>query len=101
MNEIPTSQTEVKNLRFLRILVTTLTVTMIFGVLAIVALLVIRFTQEPQTIALPDEILLPDGATAYAFTRGPDWYAVVTSENLILIYDAQTNTLMKKISLND
>lgn len=74
---------------------------MIFGVLAIVALLVIRFTQEPQTIALPDEILLPDGATAYAFTRGPDWYAVVTSENLILIYDAQTNTLMKKISLND
>lgn len=101
MNEIPTSQTEVKNLRFLRILVTTLTVTMIFGVLAIVALLVIRFTQEPQTIALPDEILLPDGATAYAFTRGPDWYAVVTSENLILIYDAQTNTLMKTLSVKD
>ena len=71
MDEAPLSQTEVKNLRFLRILVTTLTVTMILGLLAIVSLLVIRFTGAPEAPALPDQITLPGDSKAIAFTRGP------------------------------
>ena len=47
------------NLRFLRVLVTVLTATMILGLITIVALLVIRFSQPPR-LSLPDEIALPD-----------------------------------------
>ncbi len=101
MDEVPISQTEVKNLRFLRILVTTLTATMILGLLTIVALLVIRFTGETATLSVPDEITLPDGTTATAFTRGGGWYAIVTSDNQILIYDANTNALRQTVKVNN
>lgn len=101
MNEVPISQTEAKTLRFLRVLVTVLTTTMIFGVLAIVALLVIRFTQTPASVNLPDEIVLPGGTTATAFTRGPDWFAIVTSDDEILIFDSESNTLLKTLKVRD
>jgi hypothetical protein len=101
MDEVPISQTEVKNLRFLRILVTTLTATMIFGLLTIVALLVIRFTGETATLSVPDEITLPDGTTATAFTRGVGWYAIVTGNDQILIYDAATNALRQTVKINN
>ena len=75
---------------------TVLTAVMILGVISIVALLVIRL--QPSTdIALPGEITLPDGTTPTAFTQGADWYAVVTQDNRILIYDRQTNTLKQEI----
>jgi hypothetical protein len=101
MDEVPISQTEVKNLRFLRILVTTLTATMILGLLTIVALLVIRFTGETATLSVPDEITLPDGTTATAFTRGVGWYAIVTGNDQILIYDAATNALRQTVKINN
>lgn len=101
MNEVPISQTEVKNLRFLRILVTTLTVTMIFGLLTIVGLLVIRFTGENPTLTVPDAITLPNGTQVTAFTRGQDWYAIVTGDDKILIYDAKTNTLRQTIEIKN
>ena len=101
MDEVPISQTEAKNLRFLRILVTTLTVTMIVGLLTIVALLVIRFTGERTTLSVPEQITLPDGTTVTAFTRGSDWYAIVTDDDQILIYDADTNALSQTITVNN
>ena len=99
MDDTPISATAARNLRFLRILVTTLTATMIIGFLTIVVLLVIRLGAETTTVPLPDSITLPDGTRAAAFTRGSDWYAVVTDGDEILIYDALTNELRQRVQI--
>ena len=72
-------------LRFLRQLVTVLTVVMIVGVVLIAALLVIRLNQP--ALAIPDQITLPAGTVAISYTQTHDWFAVVTNENKILIFD--------------
>lgn len=78
-------------------LVTTLLVVMIGGLLVIVALFVIRFSSTRP--ALPDSITLPDGAKAEAFTIGRTWYAVVTDNDTILIFDLATGALRQTIML--
>lgn len=92
---------EPANLRFLRRLVTTLTAVMIFGLLVIVALLVMRFSQDRPVASapLPDVIALPQGSVARAVTHGPDWYAVVTTDNRILIYDANSGALRQTVQI--
>lgn len=92
---------EPANLRFLRRLVTVLTAVMIGGLLVIVALLVIRFSSDraPVLMQLPDSIELPDGTKAEAFTMTPDWYAVVTQDDHILIYDRQSGALRRSIDM--
>ena len=72
-------------LRFLRQLVTVLTVVMIVGVVLIAALLVIRLNQP--TLPVPDQIILPAGTIAVSYTQTQNWFAVVTDENKILIFD--------------
>ena len=72
-------------LRFLRQLVTILTMVMIVGVVLIAALLVIRLNQP--ALAIPDRITLPAGTVALSYTQTQDWYAVVTDQNKILIFD--------------
>ena len=84
-------------LRFLKLLVTVLTGVMIVGVVVVIFLLVTRFTS--QTPALPDRITLPDGATASAFTQGDQWFAVVTDDNRILIYDRVTGQLRQEVTV--
>ncbi|MEM7521570.1 MAG: DUF6476 family protein [Pseudomonadota bacterium] len=90
---------EPANLRFLRILVTVLTATMILGVLAIIALLVMRL-QQPAPLALPESLTLPDGTTATAFTQSDDWIAIVTEDNQILIYD-RAMQLQQTVQITD
>ena len=91
------SEAELAQLRFLRRLVTTLTAVMIGGLVLIVALIVIRFWGAAP--ALPDRIDLPDGARAVAFTQGPDWYAVVTDDNRILIYGRADGSLRQIVEV--
>ena len=93
------TEAEAKNLRFLRILVTALTTTMIVGLLAIVSLLVIRFGTSADTVPLPDSLILPAGTQASAVTRGPDWLAVVTTDGRILIYSTDGQTLLQEIAV--
>ncbi|MEO1732677.1 MAG: DUF6476 family protein [Pseudomonadota bacterium] len=83
--ETPEYPEEPANLRFLRRLVTVLTAVMIFGLLTITALIVIRY-RTPAPL-LPDAITLPNGSRAVAFTTTPRWYAVVTSDDDILIFN--------------
>lgn len=83
-------------LKYLKILVTVLTVTMILGFLTIVGLFVMRFS-EMGRVELPDRISLPDGAEATAFTQGDDWFAVVTDGGEILIYSRVTGNLRQRI----
>lgn len=82
-------------LRFLRLLVTILTGTMIVGLLSIVVLFVMRFSAHAPTI--PEVVVLPDGAKATAFTQATDWYAIVTDDNRILIYDRFTGDLRQTV----
>lgn len=83
------------HLNLLKWLVTGLTVVMIAGFLVLITTLVIRLNAAP--LPLPERISLPDGVTATAFTQGPDWFAVVTSDNRILIYDRTTTALRQTI----
>ncbi len=77
---------------------TLLTVVMIGGLLVITALLVIRFSQTAPP--LPDQITLPEDATAQAFTQGDNWYAVVTTDNRILIFDRMTGALRQTVQID-
>ena len=94
----PDNDTLPANLKFLRRLVTILTGTMIVGLVVVIALLVIRL--QPASVPLPDEITLPDGATAVSFTQAQDWYAVVTDANKILIFDRMTGDIRQTFQID-
>ena len=76
-----------------------LTAVMIGGVLVTFALIVIRLSDRTPT--LPDKIELPDGAKAQAVTIGNNWYAVVTDDNRILIFDKTTGKQRQEIVVQE
>lgn len=79
---------------------TVLTAVMIVGLVTIVALLVIRLqAPAPDALPLPDMVELPEGARALAFTQGRDWYAVVTDDDEILVFDRATGTLRQRVAI--
>ena len=84
-------------MRLLRRMVMLLTAVMIGGVLVTFALIVIRLSDRTPT--LPDQIELPDGARAQALTIGNNWYAVVTDDNRILIFDKTTGKLRQEVTV--
>jgi len=86
-----------RSLLWLKRLVTVLTVVMILGFLVLIAALVIRLNSDP--LPLPDRISLPAGVSAVAFTQGSDWFAVVTSDDRILIYDRATSQLRQTVQI--
>ena len=75
-------------MRFLKLLTGTLTAVMILGVIAIVWLLVTRLGATPPLPALPDSVILPQGATPAAVTFARDWLVVVTQDGTVLLYSA-------------
>lgn len=86
---------EPRGLRNLRRLVTVLTATLIVGVASIVILLILRLNAvTAPDIELPENIALPAGESATAFTVGDDWIAVVTRDGAgfqrIRVLDAAT-----------
>ncbi len=71
---------------------------MVCGVLVIVALLVIRLSENgPQ---LPENIILPQGVQARAVTFGDGWIAVVTADDRILILNNLTGAIRQDIALS-
>ncbi|MFY0617918.1 DUF6476 family protein [Shimia sp.] len=94
MNDTP-EPVEPANLRFLRLLVTGLTGVMIVGLVTVVLLIVMRFRDDGPI--LPENLTLPDGAKAQAVTMGDGWYAVVTEDNRILVYDRITGGLRQEV----
>lgn len=71
---------------------------MIFGLLTIVVLFVMRFN-EMNRLELPEEVVLPDGVRATAYTRGEGWFAIVTDNDEILIFDGLTGGLQQRVQL--
>lgn len=86
------------SLRLLRTLVFVLTVVMILGFVILIGAFVIRLNASP--VALPEVIDLPDGTRATAFTQGGDWFAVVTDDNRILIFDRAGGTLRQTVTID-
>ncbi len=71
---------------------------MIGGIITLVTLIFMRFQDVPVPLGLPESIMLPDGSNPLAFTRSEDWYAVVTTDKQILIYDLN-GVLFQKINV--
>jgi hypothetical protein len=86
------------SLRWLKRLVIMLAGVMILGFLVLIAALVIRLNADP--LPLPDQISLPPGVNALAFTQGADWFAVVTDADTILIYDRGTGSLRQTVRID-
>lgn len=98
MDETPISEGDARLLRYLKTLVTALTVTMIVGFIVLIAVVVMRFNAE-GSVPLPDALALPAGTTATAITRGPDWLGVVTDDGRILIYGLDGTMLRQEITV--
>ncbi|WP_164661064.1 DUF6476 family protein [Tropicibacter sp. Alg240-R139] len=94
----PVEPQETPQLRLLRRMVMLLTAVMIGGVLLTFALIVIRLSDRTPT--LPEEVELPDGASAQAVTIGPNWFAVVTDDSRILIFDKTTGKLKQTVTVD-
>jgi Flp pilus assembly protein protease CpaA len=77
------------SLRFLKWLVIILTITMIGGVITVVGLLVTRMPDASAfaPLSLPERLALPEGTAARAVTAGNGWFAVVTEDDRILIFN--------------
>jgi hypothetical protein len=104
MQEPQENYVEPGNIRFLRVMVTILTATMIGGLLTVIFLIVIRVPnviQSTDVAPFPATISLPDGTEISAFTRGDDWFAVVTDDNQILILDADSGDLRQTIRIEN
>ncbi|THD84569.1 hypothetical protein E7811_02165 [Aliigemmobacter aestuarii] len=87
------------SLTFLKWLVIVLTLTMIGGVITVVALIVTRMPQAfDRGPVMPSSITLPEGARATAYTQGIGWFAVVTEDQRLLIF-REDGTLRQEIPL--
>lgn len=76
----------VPELRWLKTLVTGLSLVMGFGMIAIVMLLWVRLDQ-PMLPDLPETITLPAGTRMQAVTFAHNWIVVVTDTGEVLLYD--------------
>lgn len=85
------------HLRRLQRLVTVLMLVMIAGFAVLIAALVLRLNAAGPE--LPQSVWLPDGTEAVAFTQGGDWFAVVTLDDRILIYDRLTGRLRQTLTI--
>ncbi len=71
---------------------------MMVGLVVVVALIVIRLNDNGPT--MPEQITLPDGVNATAITIGQGWWAVVTDDQRILIYDQVTGALKQSLQID-
>ena len=87
----------VPELRFLKTLVTGLTLVMGLGMVAVVAMLWLRLNQ-PVLPELPAAIALPEGAEAGAVTFARDRIVVLTTDDRVLVYD-RAGALVGQVAL--
>ena len=77
------------SLRFLKWLVIVLTLTLIGGVITVVAVIVTRMPHASAPAPLlPEALTLPDGVRPAAITAGTGWFGVVTTDDRLLIFSA-------------
>jgi uncharacterized integral membrane protein len=87
-------------LRWLKRLVTVLTVTMIGGVLAITALLVIRLNAESAPVVIaPGDFTLPEGVGIVGFSVTHGRTVIVGSDGMIRVYDSESRALLQTLTI--
>ncbi len=99
MDELSDEYVEPKGLTLLRRLVTVLLVVMIFGFVALIIMFVMRLAPDKTVLPLPSSITLPDGSVAETFTQAQDWYAVVTTDGRVLIFDRTSGDLRQTMEI--
>ena len=78
-----------------------LTIIMIVGFSIIVSLFILKFRDLSQSrLSLPESIDMPNGAAPLAFTVGPDWYAIVASDDEILVFDRANGRIIQRIPIS-
>jgi hypothetical protein len=97
MIEAPEDNVLPPHLTYLKRLVTALAVVMIAGFVVLILTLVIRL--NAPAVAIPDEITLPDGQIAQAVTFGDGWYAVVTEDQTLLVFQESTGALLHEAQI--
>ena len=98
MNAAPGDAPDPGLLRYLKILVSALAVTMVVGLIVLIGLFVMRFPNTPAPF--PREIALPQGVTASAITRSADWLAIVTQDGRLLIFSPDGQKLLQEIRVD-
>ena len=88
-------------MRYLKWLVTALSVTMIAGFIVLVTVVVMRFNQSAPGPAFPDSLALPAGVTAEAVTRGPDYLLVVGTEGRVFVFSPDGQHVRQEIQIAD
>lgn len=71
---------EPPQIRLLRRLVTALTLTLTFGMIIIVGLLVWRLGPGPAQPALPEDLKLPAGEHLTGYAQSPQWTVLITTD---------------------
>ena len=88
-------------LRWLKRLVTVLTVTMIGGVLAITALLVIRLNAHPAPVVIaPGDFVLPEGVGLVGISVIDGRTVIVGDDGVIRVYDSESRALVGELSID-
>ncbi|MFN3643899.1 MAG: DUF6476 family protein [Gemmobacter sp.] len=87
------------SVRVLQWLVIAMTITMIVGVITVVAVVVTRMPRPAPYPALPDAVALPDGTRPEAITFGRGYVAVVTADGRIIILDRETGALRQTVTI--
>jgi hypothetical protein len=107
MDETPDEQRAADNgplppdLRFLKGLVTVLTLVMIAGVIAIVALLVIRLNAAPPApiVIDPGDFALPTGVSVTGIGTVGRRVVIVGDDGIIRVHDADTGEAVETFTL--
>jgi hypothetical protein len=89
----PAAEAPLPELKFLKTLVTVLAATMIVGLIAVIALLVIRLGPQnaaspTAALALPESVTLPEGAVAQSISLSDGRIVVLTRDDQVFVYDA-------------
>ena len=79
-------------------LVTVLTSVMIIGFIVLIIFLVTRFPDDYGPL-LPEQINLPKDVRAVAYTQADNWFAVVTDDDRILVFDRTGNRLIQTVDI--
>ena len=96
-SEVPANPPEPANLRFLRRLVTTLTATMIIGLIAIFTVLVIRL--QASSAMFPEIIALPPETEALSISRTPTELIVIDQYRKIYMFSLDGTRLLQEYEL--
>ncbi|MEM1273568.1 MAG: DUF6476 family protein [Pseudomonadota bacterium] len=89
-----------RDLRFLKGLVTVLTAVMIFGVITIIALLVIRLNSPaPPVLVHPELFDLPAGVQTVGYSVLGNRVVIITDDGVIRVFDASDRALLQEMPL--